>query len=91
MVFAAESQDLLANAQKKLLAKHADLVVANDITATDAGFDAPTNRVTLIRRQGNEALPPEALPLLSKPEVARRIMQAVAALWAPRASQAAGG
>ncbi|MBI3993056.1 MAG: bifunctional phosphopantothenoylcysteine decarboxylase/phosphopantothenate--cysteine ligase CoaBC [Candidatus Lambdaproteobacteria bacterium] len=91
VVFAAESQDLLANAQKKLLAKHADLVVANDITATDAGFDAPTNRVTLIRRQGNEALPPEALPLLSKPEVARRIMQAVAALWAPRASQAAGG
>ena len=91
VVFAAESQHLLANAQQKLLAKHADMVVANDITATDAGFDVPTNRVTLICRQGDEALPPEALPLLSKREVAQRIMQAVVALWATPASQAAGG
>ncbi len=71
--FAAETQDLLANAQKKLQAKHLDMVVANDVSAPDAGFAVDTNRVTLLRR-GQE---PESWPLLSKEEVAERVMAEV--------------
>ncbi len=67
--FAAESQDLHANAQRKLAEKNLDLIVANDITATDAGFKADTNRVYLISKSGADEL-----PLLPKREVAQRIM-----------------
>jgi phosphopantothenoylcysteine decarboxylase/phosphopantothenate--cysteine ligase len=71
--FAAESQDLLENARSKLEAKKLDLVVANDITAPDAGFNVDTNRVTLIfpdRRPMN-------LPLMSKSEVAQMVLEHV--------------
>ncbi|MEW6595093.1 MAG: bifunctional phosphopantothenoylcysteine decarboxylase/phosphopantothenate--cysteine ligase CoaBC [Thermodesulfobacteriota bacterium] len=73
--FAAESDNLRAEARKKLKAKNLDLIVANDITATDAGFAAPTNRVLLIDRNGNE----QELPLLGKEETAHRIWDAVVA------------
>lgn len=73
--FAAESQDLLANAQAKLARKGLDLIVANDITASDAGFSVDTNRVTLIAADG-EVRP---LPLMSKAEVADVVMA-----WAAR-------
>ena len=55
--FAAESNDLIANAKHKLQAKGLDLIVANDITAKDAGFGVDTNRVVLIdkKRQGRTA------------------------------------
>ena len=76
--FAAETQDLLTYAQEKLIAKNLDLVVANDVSAPDAGFEVDTNRVTLLRR-GRE---PEAWPLLSKDAVAERVMAEVAALLA---------
>lgn len=69
--FAAETQDLIANARKKLLAKRADLIVANDVSATDAGFDVATNRVTLISSAENLEM-----PLLSKREIADRILDA---------------
>lgn len=69
--FAAESEDLIENARTKLRAKDMDLIVANDITAADSGFAVDTNRVTLIDREGNE----EALPLLSKAEVAERVWE----------------
>jgi phosphopantothenoylcysteine decarboxylase/phosphopantothenate--cysteine ligase len=59
--FAAESQDLL------------DLIVANDISARDAGFAVDTNRVTIIARDGN----PEQLPLLSKNQVAERVIDRI--------------
>jgi phosphopantothenoylcysteine decarboxylase/phosphopantothenate--cysteine ligase len=74
--FAAESQTLLQNAQAKLVAKKLDLIVANDISAPDAGFAVDTNRVSLIDPSG--AI--ETLPLLSKAEVAERVIQRVAAL-----------
>ena len=73
--FAAETGDLLANARKKLQEKRLSLVVANDVSKPDAGFGADTNRVTLIDSTGVEEL-----PLLSKAEVAERILERVGAL-----------
>jgi len=67
--FAAETQDLLENARAKLRRKRLDLIVANDVSGPDSGFAVDTNRVTLLARDGSE----EALPLLSKDEVAGRI------------------
>lgn len=74
--FAAESRDLLENATVKLKSKRLDLIVANDISASDAGFASETNRVTLLFADGRK----EALPLMSKSEVAETIMQRVADL-----------
>jgi phosphopantothenoylcysteine decarboxylase/phosphopantothenate--cysteine ligase len=71
--FAAESQNLLANAQAKLQTKRLDLIVANDISARDAGFGVDTNRVVLLA-PGQE---PEALPLLSKEQVAEAVLERV--------------
>jgi phosphopantothenoylcysteine decarboxylase/phosphopantothenate--cysteine ligase len=71
--FAAESRDLIANAQKKMATKTLDLIVANDITAKDAGFGSDTNQVTLLDPQGKI----EQLPRLSKEEVAGKIMDRV--------------
>jgi phosphopantothenoylcysteine decarboxylase/phosphopantothenate--cysteine ligase len=73
--FAAESSDLLANAAHKLAAKNLDLIVANDISAADAGFEVDTNRVVLLARGGSH----EQLPLLSKYEVARAVLAKVVA------------
>ena len=72
--FAAETEDLLANAQAKLRQKGLDLIVANDVSATDAGFEVDTNRVTLLWADGQS----ETLPLLSKAEVAERIIERLA-------------
>jgi phosphopantothenoylcysteine decarboxylase / phosphopantothenate---cysteine ligase len=74
--FAAESEDLLENARKKLTEKKLDLIVANDITAADSGFDVDTNRVTIIDKGGNV----QELPLMSKREVAERILDRVRGL-----------
>ncbi len=76
--FAAESQDLIENARKKMEAKNLDLIVANDISAPNAGFQVDTNRVTLIFRDGRL----ETLPLMDKERVAERIMQEVVHLLA---------
>jgi phosphopantothenoylcysteine decarboxylase/phosphopantothenate--cysteine ligase len=76
--FAAESQDLLENAKKKLEQKGLDLIVANDISATDAGFSADTNRVTILSQSGNM----EELALMHKTEVAERIIDRLEALLA---------
>ena len=72
--FAAESHDLLNNAQAKLRNKKLDLIVANDILADDAGFAVDTNRVTLLFADGRS----KALPLLSKQEVAHLVIERVA-------------
>ncbi len=74
--FAAESNDMVANARKKLAEKRLHLIVANDITAADAGFEVDTNRVTLIDRTSTD----EVLPLMSKREVAERILNRVVEL-----------
>jgi phosphopantothenoylcysteine decarboxylase/phosphopantothenate--cysteine ligase len=71
--FAAESEDVVANAQKKLKQKGLDLMVANDITEPESGFGADTNKVTIIDKQGKV----ESLPLMSKREVAERILDRV--------------
>lgn len=68
--FAAESQNLLENARAKLVAKNLDLIVANDISAKDSGFNVDTNRVTLLFADGSR----ECLPLMSKSDVSRQIM-----------------
>ncbi len=78
--FAAETQQLLANAQKKLHAKRLDLIVANDISAPDAGFGVDTNRVTLLYAEGET----EALPLMGKEEVADLLMERVCGLLQKR-------
>lgn len=72
--FAAETEDLLANAKAKLEAKNLDLILVNDVSAPDSGFGVDTNQVTLLDRWG-DVLP---WPLLSKEEVADRLMVWVA-------------
>ena len=69
--FAAESEELIKHATDKLNSKGLDLIVANDITAGDAGFAADTNRVTLIRANGGS----KELPLMPKSEVAGVVME----------------
>lgn len=75
VAFAAETEDLKANAAKKLEKKRADFIVGNDVTRPGAGFDVATNIVTFYDRQGETAL-----PLLQKTEVADRILDRVARL-----------
>jgi phosphopantothenoylcysteine decarboxylase / phosphopantothenate---cysteine ligase len=68
--FAAETQNVAENARKKLAAKNADLIVANDVTAEGAGFDHDTNIITLFSRD-NRDLP---LPRMTKRDAAHRIL-----------------
>ncbi len=74
--FAAETEALIENASRKLRSKELDLVVANDIGASDAGFGTDTNRCTILDASGEV----DELPLLSKREVAERILDRVGAL-----------
>lgn len=74
--FAAESKDLLANARRKLTEKQVNMIVANDITAEGAGFAVDTNLVTLLEPSGEA----QALPQLSKEEVAQVILERVVTL-----------
>lgn len=78
--FAAESDDLLANAQAKLVTKGLELIVANDITAADAGFGADDNRVVILHPNGGQ----EHLPLMPKYDVAMHILDRVSALLQER-------
>ena len=75
VAFAAETSNLLENAGAKLAKKNADLIVANDVSRSDAGFGVDTNAVTLITRGE-----PEELPLMSKRETADAILDRVALL-----------
>lgn len=75
--FAAESENVMANAQAKLELKRLDAVVANDITRDGAGFDADTNIVTLITR---DRTTPLELPLMSKRAAAERILNEIVRL-----------
>ena len=74
--FAAESENLLRNAREKVRGKSLDLIVANDITTDGSGFGSDTNKVLLVDKEGNE----EELPLMSKGEVAHRILDRVLGL-----------
>ena len=74
--FALETDDLLANARRKLEAKGLDMVVLNAANEPDAGFGVDTNRVTIVRLGGE----PEQLPLMNKRDVADAILDRVEAL-----------
>ncbi len=75
VAFAAETENLRANAVAKLAAKRADLIVANDVTAEGSGFGTETNEVAIFHREGKA----ERLPLLGKYAVAHAILDRVAA------------
>ncbi len=77
--FAAETEDVIAHASAKRERKHADLIVANDVSRSDAGFDVDTNAVTIIGPAGAEAL-----PLQSKARVAAEILNRVERLLSAR-------
>lgn len=72
--FAAETDDLVANAQSKLERKRLDLIVANDVGAPDVGFAHDTNAVTLLRPDAK----PVEIDLASKRDVARAVIDTIA-------------
>ncbi len=74
--FAAETDDLVENARKKLESKNADLIVANDVTREGAGFDLGTNIAVLVGRDGRA----DELPMMSKRQLADRILDAALAV-----------
>jgi phosphopantothenoylcysteine decarboxylase/phosphopantothenate--cysteine ligase len=74
--FAAETDEVLAHAGAKMQAKNLDLMVANDVSAADAGFAVETNRVHFLTPDGEV----ETLPLMSKQEVAQRLLDRVGRL-----------
>ena len=80
--FAAETEDLVAHATAKRERKHADLIVANDVSRSDAGFDVDTNAVTIVGAGGAEAL-----PLQSKVRIAAEILNRVEHLLTARSAK----
>lgn len=75
--FAAETEDLLTNAREKLKAKNLDMIVANDVTREDGGFESDTNLVKVIYRNGRV----EDFPLMTKEEVAHQILDRIKEMW----------
>jgi phosphopantothenoylcysteine decarboxylase/phosphopantothenate--cysteine ligase len=75
--FAAETEDIAARANEKRERKNADLLVANDVSAPDAGFEVDTNRALLCDASGST----ESTPLLSKTALADLILDRVSVLW----------
>ena len=74
--FSAETDDLIANATKKLKEKELDFIVANDVTKENSGFSSDNNKVFLIDQNS----PPEELPLMSKYEVGNKILNKAVSL-----------
>jgi phosphopantothenoylcysteine decarboxylase/phosphopantothenate--cysteine ligase len=81
--FAAETEHVVTSATAKRERKHADLIVANDVSRADAGFDVNTNAVTIVGPHGAESL-----PLRSKARVAAEILDRVEKLLAARPAKA---
>jgi phosphopantothenoylcysteine decarboxylase/phosphopantothenate--cysteine ligase len=77
--FAAETENLVANAERKLREKSLDLIVANDVSRADSGFETDTNEVVMIDPGGRVDV-----PLAAKEEVAERILDRVLALRGAR-------
>jgi phosphopantothenoylcysteine decarboxylase/phosphopantothenate--cysteine ligase len=86
--FAAETENLVSNAETKLRSKLLDLVVANDVSDSSAGFDSEKNAVTILTRGEDEPL---QVPLIPKYEVAQRVLDVVASLRAKRHAGKASG
>jgi len=74
--FAAETEELIANATRKLHEKNLDLIVANDVTQAEGGFDGDTNIATIVDRSGAS----DSLSLMTKDELADRIYDHLLAL-----------
>ncbi|RKX25559.1 MAG: bifunctional phosphopantothenoylcysteine decarboxylase/phosphopantothenate--cysteine ligase CoaBC [Candidatus Zixiibacteriota bacterium] len=74
--FALETDNLVANARKKLKEKNLDLIVLNSPLDDNSAFDSPSNKVTLIRSDRK----PEAWPLMAKEDVARKLLEKVAGM-----------
>lgn len=72
--FAAETQGLLANAQKKLIKKNADLIIANNVATPGIGFASDDNQVTLLERDQD----PKQLPKMTKNELAAHLIKLIA-------------
>jgi phosphopantothenoylcysteine decarboxylase/phosphopantothenate--cysteine ligase len=81
--FAAETEDVVTRAREKLRAKRADLIIANDVSRSDAGFDVDTNAVTIVSPDGAETL-----PLQSKSRVAAEILDRVERILARNPAKA---
>jgi phosphopantothenoylcysteine decarboxylase/phosphopantothenate--cysteine ligase len=75
--FAAETENVIANAREKLRSKKLDAIVANDVTREGSGFDSRTNAITILTAQNND---PIELPTLSKSEAADRILDVIVSL-----------
>ena len=75
--FAAETDNVIRHALAKLRNKNLDLVVANDVSRNDAGFDTSTNVISIIARDSEEPL---ELPIMSKHDAAQRILDEVVRL-----------
>jgi phosphopantothenoylcysteine decarboxylase / phosphopantothenate---cysteine ligase len=75
--FAAETEDLLVHAREKLVGKRLDVIIANDVSREDAGFDSENNAVFILLRDHPQ---PIELPLMSKLEIAHRILDEVVQL-----------
>lgn len=74
--FAAETQAVLQNAQQKLANKHADMIVANDVSRPETGFNVDQNQVAILR-PGRE---PEKWPVASKQEIGQKLMQLISTM-----------
>lgn len=81
--FAAETADVIERARAKRVRKKLDMIVANDVSAADRGFDAPANEVTMITSGGEEVV-----PLQSKDQVAARILDRIETLLSARPAPA---
>lgn len=77
--FAAETENVIANAREKLRSKKLDAIVANDVTREGSGFDSRTNAITILTARSNDAI---ELPTLSKTEAANRILDCIVTLRA---------
>jgi phosphopantothenoylcysteine decarboxylase/phosphopantothenate--cysteine ligase len=75
--FAAESENLLENARNKLRTKQVDVIVANDISERNVGFDFDTNAVTILSRNNHNHV---QLPLMTKKEIADQILDVIVKL-----------
>jgi len=75
--FAAETKDLMANAKKKLRGKNLDMIVANDVSREDSGFETDTNIVKIIYSDGQV----EDLALMTKDKVADLVLDRISAMW----------
>jgi phosphopantothenoylcysteine decarboxylase/phosphopantothenate--cysteine ligase len=83
--FAAESENLLENARNKLRTKQVDVIVANDISERNVGFDFDTNAVTILSRNNSNHV---RLPLMSKKDIADQILDVIVKLRSETATKA---